>query len=257
MALTQTTAAKRAPMTSTRKTALIAGVLYLVTFITSIPALFLKGPARNNIVDFMHGIGSGTSVEWGAYLDVLCALAGIGTAVVLYRVTRRQNETAGLGFVTSRVIEASMMFVGALSLLAMVTLRHDMAGATGADAASMITSGRTLLAIHEWTFLLGPGTMPGINALCLGYVMYRSRLVPRAIPIIGLIGAPLILASATATLFGVFAQTSSVASLLALPIATWELSLGLWLAIKGFKPSPIIDGMTDAGAPTTDHDLAV
>jgi hypothetical protein len=245
MALTQTTAAKRAPMTSTRKTALIAGVLYLVTFITSIPALFLKGPARNNIVDFMHGIGSGTSVEWGAYLDVLCALAGIGTAVVLYRVTRRQNETAGLGFVTSRVIEASMMFVGALSLLAMVTLRHDMAG------------GKTLLAIHEWTFLLGPGTMPGINALCLGYVMYRSRLVPRAIPIIGLIGAPLILASATATLFGVFAQTSSVASLLALPIATWELSLGLWLAIKGFKPSPIIDGMTDASAPSTDHDLAV
>jgi hypothetical protein len=238
-----------------RKTAFLAGALYLVTFVTSIPALFLKGPARNSIVDFMHGAGSGTSVMWGAYLDVLCALAGIGTAVVLYRVTKRQSETAALGFVTARVLEASMMFVGALSLLSMVTLRNDMAGATGADVASMVTSGKTLLAIHEWTFLLGPGVIPGISALCLGYVMYRSRLVPRAIPLMGLIGAPLFLASATATMFGVYAQTSTWSGIATLPIALWELSLGLWLVVKGFNPSPITDG-TVASANPDYHDLA-
>jgi hypothetical protein len=243
-------------MDRNRKIALVAGGLYLVTFITSIPALFLKGPARNHIIDFMHGAGSGTSVMWGAYLDVLCALAGIGTAVVLYSVTRRQSEAAGLGFVTSRVIEASVMFVGAMSLLSMVTLRDGMAGATGSDAASMITSGRTLLAVHEWTFLLGPGLMAGVNALCLGSVMYRSRLVPRAIPTLGLIGAPLILASATATIFGVFAQTSSVAALLAFPVALWELSLGLWLVFRGFNPSPIIDGPFDSGSSPTTSALA-
>lgn len=230
---------RRVRMSPTRKAALAGGILYLITFATSIPALLLKDTARHN-VNFILGAGSTTGVMWGGFLDVILAFACIGTAVALYPVAKRQSETAALGYVAARVLEAAIIIVGVLSLFSIVTLRQ---GAAGADAASLLTTGKSLVALHEWTFLLGPGLIPAVNALCLGYVLYRSRLVPRIIPTIGLIGAPLILVSATATMFGAFTQTSSTASLLALPIAAWELSLGLWMTFKGFKSSPLTDEM--------------
>jgi len=221
-----------------RKRAIVAGALYLITFITSIPALALYHGVLNN-PRWILGAGSDTGVLWGAFLEVICALAGIGTAVTLFPVVKRHSETAALGFVTARVVEATMIFVGVLSLLSIVTLRHGPAGASGADAASLVTTGRSLVALHDWTFLLGPGLMPAVNALCLGYVLYRSGLVPRVIPMLGLIGAPLLLASDTATLFGLFGQLSPAATVAAFPIAAWEFSLGVWLVVKGFRPSPL------------------
>lgn len=125
--------------------------------------------------------------------------------MTLYPVVKRQSETAALGFVTARVLEAAMIFVGILSLLSVLTLRQDLAGASGADAASLATTGQSLVAVHDWTFLLGPGIIPGVNALFLGYILYRSRLVPRMLPTLGLIGAPILFASATATVFGLYA----------------------------------------------------
>jgi hypothetical protein len=239
----RTTAPKRVPMEPMRKIALIAGGLYLVTFITSIPALALKGPVLNH-VDFILGAGSTSSVVWAGFLDFLCALAGIGTALALYPVVRRHSETAAVSFVASRLLEAAIIVVGVLSLFSIVTLRHDLTGAAGTDAASLVTTGRSLVAIHKWTFLLGPGVMPGINALILATVMYRSRLVPRVIPIVGLIGAPILLASATAMMFGAYDQISTWSALSALPIAAWEFSLGVWLVVKGFKPSPVTEQTT-------------
>jgi len=220
-----------------RKTALIAGVLYLVTIVASIPTLALKGPVRDH-VNFILGAGSSHGVVWAAVLDIITALAGVGTAVVLFPVVRRHGELAARAFITSRVIEAAMLFVGVVSLLAVVTLRHDLAGTTGTNAATLVIVGRALVAVHNWTFLLGPGFMPAVNALCLATVLYRSRLVPRIIPILGLIGAPLLLASALGTIFGLQNQISSSATLLALPVALWELSLGIWLTFKGFTTEP-------------------
>jgi len=229
---TRPTRPKRPPMDSMRKTALAAGVLYLITFVTSIPALglyhdLLKDPA------YILGNASDTGVLWGALGEITCALAGIASAVVLFRVTKRQSETAGLGFVMSRTIEAAMIFVGVLSVLSLVTLHQG-----GADASSL-AGARVLVAIHDWTFLLGPGLMPAVNALCLGYVMYRSRLVPRIIPTIGLIGAPLLFAAFIAVLFGWIDQVSGVALLLTLPIAAWEFALGVWLTVKGFNAAAL------------------
>ncbi len=232
----RTADAKRAPMDAMRKTALVAGALYLTTFVTSIPALGLYDDVLNN-PDYILGAGSEGGVLWGAFLEVILGLACIGTALALYPVVKRQNEGVALGFVTARLLEAAMIFVGILSVLSIVTLRD--AGASGGDASSLVTTGRSLVAVHDWTFLLGPGLIPGVNALCLGYLLYRSRLVPRILPTIGLIGAPILFASATATLFGLYDQVSSWAMLAALPIAVWEFSLGVWLVVKGFKPSPI------------------
>lgn len=231
-----TTNHPKASMDPMRKTALVAGVLYLVTFVGSIPAL----PLYHNILhnpNYLLGGASDTGVLLGAVGEIICALAGIGTAVALYPVAKRHSQTAALGFVTSRVLEASMIFVGVLSVLSLVTLHK--AGASGADAASVVSTGRSLVALHDWTFLFGPSVMPAINALLIGTVMYRTRLIPRLIPTLGLIGAPMLLASALATMFGAWAQVSSISFLATLPIAAWEFSFGVWMAFKGFRPSAV------------------
>jgi hypothetical protein len=232
----------------------LTGVFYLITFI-SIPTLALYGPVKNHR-DWILGSGGHTAVLVGGFLEVIVALACIGTAVTLYPVVKRQNEGVALGFVAARVLEAGMIFAGVVSLLSLVTLRQDLGGAAGADAAALATTGASHVAIHNWTFLLGQTLMPGINALLLGSLMYRSRLVPRVIPVIGLTGAPILIASVITALF----RTDHQITVLAvgfLPVAAWEFSLGVWLVVKGFRPSPITTGMDAASTPLAEHSVAV
>lgn len=228
----------RRPMDPMRKISLAGGLLYLLTFAASFPQLKLFAHVIDNR-DYISTPGSNTSVLWGALLEIITAAAGIGTALALYPVTKRVSQTAALGFVTSRVVEATLIVVGVVSLLSVVTLRHDFAGATGAQKDALEVTGHALVTMRQWTFLLGPGLIAGVNGLFLGYIMYRSRLVPRIIPTIGLIGAPIILASATATIFGAWDQVSGTGALCGLLIATWEFSLGVWLTFKGFKATPL------------------
>ena len=185
----------------------------------------------------------------GGFLEVIMALACIGTAVTLYPVVKRQNEGVALGFVAARVLEAVMIFTGVVSLLSLVTLRQDLGGVAGANAAALVTVGASHVAVYNWTFLLSQTLMPGINALLLGSLMYRSRLVPRAIPLMGLIGGPLLIIAVFATLFGQHSSLTGLAALPVIPVAAWELSLGLWLVVKGFRPSPITADMTAASTP--------
>ena len=245
---TQRPAGRLRRMTPMRKISLAGGVLYLITFAASLPALKLYSAVINNR-DYISTAGSNATLLWGAWLEVITALSGIGTAVVLYRVTKRVSQTAAIGFVTSRVTEAALILVGVVSLLSVVTLRHDFAGATGAHKDALEITGHALVTVRQWTFLVGPGLMAGVNALFLAYAMYRSHLVPRIIPIIGLVGAPLILLSGTATMFGLWDQISAPAFVFGLPDVVWEFSLGVWLTVKGFKStSRTIDGSDTDGA---------
>ena len=231
-------------MDAMRRTALVAGLFYLITFAASIPAVFLLAPVLDN-ANYIVSAGADTRVLWGCFLDLVNAMACIGTAVALFPVVMQQNEAAALGFVTSRMLEAAIILIGVVSLLAVVTLRRDLAGAPGTDLASLITTGQALVAVRDWTFLLGPSLMPGINALLLGWLLYRSRLVPRVIRVLGLVGAPLLIASATTALFRGNDPTTALAAIATVPILLWELSLDLWLVVKGFKPSPITIGMAE------------
>src|SRR6266571_217287 len=169
---------KGIPMTSTRKTALVAGIFYLITFI-SIPTLALYGPIKNHR-DWILSSGGHTAVLVGGFLEVIVALAGIGTAVTLYPVVKRQNDGAALGFVAARLLEAAMIFTGVLSLLSLVTLRHDLGGAAGANAAALVTTGASHVAIYNWTMLLGQTLMPCVNALLLGSSRLASGWSSRA-----------------------------------------------------------------------------
>jgi NADH:ubiquinone oxidoreductase subunit K len=241
---------KGTPMSPTRKTALVAGVFYLITFI-SIPTLALYGPVKNHR-DWILSSGSHTGLLVGGLLEVIMALASIGTAVTLYPVVKRQNESVALGFVAARVLEAVM--------LSLVSLRQDLGtgvGAAGANAASLVTIAASHVAVYNWTFLLSQTLMPGINALLLGSLLYRSRLVPRAIPLLGLIGGPLLIIAVFATLLGQHSSLTGLATLPVIPVAAWELSLGLWLVVKGFRPAPITAELTAASTPLAYQDVAV
>lgn len=215
----------------TRRAALIAGVLYLITFISSIPAVFLLDPVLSD-PGFIVGNTGSTQVLWGSLLDLVNAFACVGTAVALYSVVKRQNNGLALGFVTARMMEAAIIAVGVVSVLAVVTLQQDGAGA--ADPASAVMVGQSLVAVRDWTFLLGPGLMPAFNALLLGTLLYRSRLVPRFIPLMGLIGAPLLASSTLGTMFGINQTVSLWTTIATIPIFFWELSVGLRMALKGF-----------------------
>jgi len=242
----RTTEAKQVPMDPSRKTALVAGVFYLMTMV-SIPTLALYGPVKSK--DFIISSGADTGALWGCFLEVVVALAGIGTAITLFPVVKRQNEGMALGFVAARTLEAAMIFTGVASLLSLVTLRQDLGTATGADAASLITIGASHVATYHWAFTLGGSLMPGINAILLGTLMYRSGLVPRVLPVIGLIGVPLHITAVVLTMFGVIDRVGSVALIAALPIFVWELSLGIYLVVKGFRPCPITDAMRAVSTP--------
>ncbi|MEU8190651.1 DUF4386 domain-containing protein [Micromonospora carbonacea] len=245
--MTADTGSTAAPPTAAgsprRRTALVAGVFYLITFLASLPAVALIAPVLDN-PDYIVSAGSDTRVIAGCLLDIVNAVACVGTAVALFPVVRRQHEAAALGFVTARVLEAAIIVVGVASLLTVVTLRQESAAATGADAPTLVAVGASLVAVRDWTFLLGPGLVPAANALLLGYLMYRSALVPRIIPLLGLVGAPLLVASAVATMFGVNEQASALSAVLTIPVAAWELSLGVWLVVKGFRPAPILTAPT-------------
>jgi Domain of unknown function (DUF4386) len=226
-------------MSPRRKTALVVGVFYLLTFV-SIPTLFLYGAVKG--ANYIIGPGPDTAVIVGGILEIIVALAGIGTAVTLFPVVKRQNEGVALGFVGSRVLEAAAIFAGVACLLSVVTLRQAGAG------AGALVAGQALVALYDRTFLLSQSFIPAVNALLLGSLLYQSRLVPRVLPLLGFIGAALLVASDIGVLFNLWGQMSSVAALAALPIAIWEFSLGVWLVVKGFQPSPILSSDTrDAG----------
>ena len=220
-----------------RQLALAGGIAYLMTFIFSIPAVFLYGPILSDPA-YILSAGADSQVLLGALFDLVTALACIGTAVALYPVIKRQSSAASIGFVATRIFEAAVIVIGVVCLMAVVNLRQAGAAA-GTDASALVAVGQGLVAVRDVTFLVGPGVMPGLNALLLGYVLYRSRLVPRGIPALGLIGALPFLVLAAASILGVNEQTSLVSGIAVIPIFFWELSLGLWLTFKGFRPSAV------------------
>src|SRR5438128_3909350 len=218
-------------MSPLRKTALAAGVLYLLTFV-SIPTLFLYDQVRHN-PKYILGPGPDTAVLFGGILEIIVALAGIGTAVALYPVLKRQNEGVALGFVGSRVLEGAGILAGVACLLTIVSLRQAGAG------AEALVIGQTLAVLYERIFLLSQSLMPAVNDLLLGFLLYQSRLVPRVLPLLGLIGAALLVAGDIAVLFGLIGQHAPSTGLAALPVALFEFSLGVWLVDKDFNHSPI------------------
>jgi hypothetical protein len=218
-------------MSSSRRISLAAGILYLLTFV-SMPIGFLYMSVLND-PNYIVGSGPDTPVIIGGILELIVALAGIGTAVVLYPVLKRQNEGVALGFIGTRVLEASTIFADVVCLMAIMTLRR-----AGVGPEALVT-GKTLVALYG-LFRLGQNLMPAVNDLLLGSLLYQSRLVPRVLPLLGIIGAPFLIANTIVFLFGIISgPIYLLTGIGVLPIALFEFSLGVWLTVKGFNSSAI------------------
>lgn len=217
----------------TRRAAFASGIFYLITFASSIPAALMLAPILTDPA-YILGAGADSQIMLACLLDLVNALTCIGSAVAVFSVLKRYHESLALGFVTTRLFEAATIVIGVVSLLAVVSIRQ--AGpAAGSDAGALIAVGQGLVGVRDWTFIVGPGLMAGFNALMFATVLYRFRLVPRAIPALGLIGAPLLIASASGMILGVNELGSPFSVLATAPIFVWELSVGLWMVFKGFR----------------------
>ena len=241
--------ARHAPADWTRKYAFATGLFYLITFAASIPAAFYFITPVLDDPGYIVGPGADTRVVVGCLLDVVNALAAVATAVAFYPVGRRLSESLALGFVTTRMFEAAVIMVGVLSLLAVVALRQDAGGSVGADQASLVTTGQALVAVRDYTFQFGPNIGAALNALMIGTILYRSRLVPRILPAMGLLAVVPLLLAAVATVLGLTEQGSAWFAPGGALIFVWELSLGLYLTVKGFKPSALTAAAPQEPAP--------
>jgi hypothetical protein len=225
-------------MEALQKPGRIAGLWFLGTFVFSIPAALLYAPALE--ADYILGDGLHARISLGALFEILLAIANIATAVVFFPVLKRVNEAVALGYVASRTIESAIIVTGLISLMSLITLREVFAG-TSDDTASLGTAGLMLVALHDWTFLLGPQFCAGFgNGLLLGYLMYKSQLVPRRMALLGLIGGPLAFIGGVFVLFGTFDQPSGPLIAFTAVEVAWEASLAIYLTIKGYRPSPLL-----------------
>jgi hypothetical protein len=225
-------------------------VLFLVTYATSIPALWLFQPLLDDPAGYVAGAGADGRVLLGAFLELLLIVANVGTALALFPVLKRQHEGLALGYVAARIVESVFIAVGVLAVLGVVTLRQE---AAGADEGALAYA---LAAIKDWTFLLGPGFVVGVgNGLMLGYLMYRSGLVPRWMAALGLVGGPLLSISGVLVMFGVLEYAGTGQGIATIPEFIWELALGLYLTVKGFKASAVASEPTraDTTAPLAAH----
>jgi len=213
-------------MIAHRKTSLIAGLLYLLTFV-SIPTLALYKDAKG--ADYILGSGSDTAALMGGFLEIIVALAGIGTAVVLFKILKKQNETTAIGLIAARVLEASSIFIGVAVILTIVSLKQDGAGS---DALAV---SHTLASLYDRIFLISQSLLPGINDLLLGFLLYQSRLVPRALSMVGIVGGPVLIVGFLAVIFGIAEQGTALPALSAIGVFLFEISLGIWLVVKGFN----------------------
>jgi hypothetical protein len=235
-------------MPSARKTAIAVGILYLITHVTSVVAGIMYGHILTDPTYIIDSIPD-TQVLIAAFLEVILVMANVGTGAVLYPYLKRQNEGVALSYLSLRTFEAVIIAVGILPLLVIVTLRQQLAGTAGVDPAALVPLGQSLVSFHNWTHMFGANFIYGTHTVLLAYLLYKSRLVPRFIPMLCLVGGPAVFIIATAKMFGLISEPSVWALVGAVPAFAWELSLALRLIVKGFDRF--------AAAPTPEGGLSV
>ena len=231
--------AGRLPADELRRSASIVGWLFILTYVTSIAAKIGFYPPLF-AGDYITGPGQDSRVLWGAFSEAILIIANIGTATAMYTVMKRRHPNLAISYVAARITECVFIGVGILSVLTIVTLRKDYSGTEGADSAALATVGDALVALQEWTFAVGPGFVVGVgNGLILGYMMYRTALVPRRLAMLGLIGGPLIILSGAAAMLGIVEVGSAWQTVPAIPEFFWELGFGIYLVVRGFNPAAL------------------
>ncbi|MDI6033720.1 DUF4386 domain-containing protein [Flavobacterium sp. LB2P84] len=226
-------------MNSIRKNAIIVGVLFILAAVSAIIGLALYQPILNDPDFIIKGAANNTQVIWGAFFELILAFSVIGISYMMYPILKKKNENIAIGYVCFRLLEGTIVVIGIISLLSLVTLNQDFSKVSNQNVSSFLIAGKLLVAVHNWTFLFGPNFALGPSTLMMSYFLYKSKLVPRYISIFGLVGGPLIFTSAVLVMFGVFLQVSVWGAILAIPVFAYEMSLAIWLIVKGFNSTQL------------------
>jgi hypothetical protein len=229
--------ATKEKMKTHRKTAIIIGVLFIAAAVFSILALVSYGPILNNPDYMIKGPTSGNQIVLGAIFEMITAVTVAGTAIAFFSILRKHNEMISLGYVGGRLLEAVLIIIGLVSLLTLLALRQEFANGATVDTSSLQTADKLLRSTHAWTFILGPNFMLGINTLMYTSLLYQTKLVPRTLAVMGLVGAVSVFIAATLEMFGVILQISTLGVIMALPVGAYEITLAVYLIVKGFKLS--------------------
>ncbi|OCA84534.1 hypothetical protein A8F94_15470 [Bacillus sp. FJAT-27225] len=226
-------------MNSNRKAARLVGVWFILAFVTAVIGLKLYDPILIGPDYLVKGAEHANQIVLGAVMELLLVVSAIGTATTMFPILRKYNETIALWHVCFRFLEAIVITVGVISVLSLLTLSREFVAAGTPDIESYQSSGILLKAIHDWTFMLGPLFMLGINTIMYSYIFYKTRLVPRALSILGMAGATSVFLCALLVMFGVIEQLSVWGGILAVPVAANEMILAVWLILKGFNEDAI------------------
>jgi hypothetical protein len=220
----------------------VFGWFFLATFLTSIPAYFIGYAKMLETPSLITGNGADPSagIATGATLEVFLIIANVATAVVAYPVLKRESEIGAVGYVSARLVEAMFIAIGVVGALAFLLMRQE------ATAASTPVLGNVFVDVYYRAFLIGPGFFAGLaNGVILGYLMYRSELVPRGMTWLGLVGGPLVMITGILVMYDAIERQSAVQVIATLPEALWELSLSIYCIVKGFRlSSPIFSAET-------------
>lgn len=230
-------------MNSNRDIAISVGVLYILAAVTAIIGFVLYQPILNDPEYMIKGTANVTQVLWGAFNELILAFSVIGISVMMFPIVNKENESLAIGYVCFRLLEAILIIVGTISLLTLVTLSQEFATAKAPNASSYLTDGKLLVTIRNWTFLLGPNLAMGSSTLIMSYFLYDSKLVPRIISVVGLVGGTFILVYALLIIFGIFLQDSTWGAILGIPVFAYEISLAVWLIVKGFNSSVVYSSL--------------
>lgn len=226
-------------MNSNRDIAIIVGVLYILAAVTAIIGFILYQPILTDPEYIIKGSANELQVIWGAFNELILAFSIIGISVMMFPIINKENESLALGYLSFRLLEATIIIIGIISLLSVVTLNWEFGKEVDPNASSYLIAGKLLVTLHNWTFLLGPNLALGPSTLIMSYFLYNSKLVPRFISVLGLIGGTLVSVCAMFVMFGVFLQVSVWGAILSIPVFAYEMSLAVWLIVKGFKSSVV------------------
>ncbi len=226
-------------MDSSRKAALIAGVLFVIADVAGIPSLALSKPLLDAPDYLIKVAANANQVTMAALLVLVMAAACAGIAIAMYPVLRKFNSGLALGAVGFRIIEAVFEIVLVISLLLLLALSQEFAKAGAPNASHFQTLGALLLAGRDWISNVVMLVNWCLGALMYLYIFYQSKLVPRWLSGWGLVVYPLIIVACTLAMFRLISPVGTIWGLLVYPAGLQELVLAVWLIVKGFNPSVV------------------
>lgn len=211
----------------------LTGWFFIAAAVSSIIGLKLYDPILNESNFLLSASNNYSQIVFGAVNELILCVTATGTGIMLFPLLKRYNERMALGYLSFRLLEVVFIMIGTISVLTALAVSENYANGVIRDKDNAQNLMLTFIYLHKWTFMLGPNFMLAINTFLYSYVFSKSNVVPKNLARLGISASLLIMLAAILEMFGVIQQISIWGILLALPVALYEMTLAIWLIVKG------------------------